>query len=220
MVGIGPGVMQGNVQNNPAGKYRIQWTREFGFEPAENGQYRASLQGGATVRMAGMGEITASDRLDAAGRLAEEGRIFAWLSPITKMPAPSNVATIRPVSVQVAQGKPELPTGPRDGRAGTDANPAGPNSTGPNSTGSENWQLERVLAQGNVRIDVPQLDGATDKLEVWVERPQATAAAIDPGARPRPPTIRSNRSRASLARIRSRIRRSVLPCGPAAFRSS
>jgi hypothetical protein len=37
------------------------------------------------------------------------------------------------------------------------------------------WQVDRVMAKGDVVIDSPQLAGATGKLEAWIERPKAVA---------------------------------------------
>ncbi len=161
VLGLGPGVMQANAPDNPAAKYWVQWTREFRFEPAEHGQHVALLDGGATVRVANMGEVKANDRQATGGRLVQSGRIFAWMTPLKKAAQPAAVAVMKPVAMQ---------------------NPPPVNrEPGSNIT----WQLERVLAEGDVEIDVPQLAGSTRKLEAWVERPQASPAAGDqppPGA--------------------------------------
>jgi hypothetical protein len=167
--GVGPGVMQGAAPGTPPAKYRIQWTREFRFEPAEAGQYVATLYGGATVRVANLGEISANDRTDADGRLVEEGRISTWVTPIRDEPNARHVAAFRQVSVQPAEAAPEgAPVAAPLGAA--DADPMD----------GAKWQLERVLAEGIVAVDVPQLEGRTNKLEVWIERPLAT----EPGGPP------------------------------------
>lgn len=150
LVASGTGVMRGVVGGKSPGNYQIQWTRELHFEPAEGGQYVAALKGGATVRVPEMGEITAHDRTDAAGRIVEEGAIFAWATPLPQPP----------------QAAP-------------------PGSNGAPAPGEAKWQIERVLAQGVVIVDVPQLNATTRKLEVWIERPQVAAAA--PGAAGQPP---------------------------------
>ncbi|MBI3838512.1 MAG: hypothetical protein HY288_11345 [Planctomycetia bacterium] len=134
MVALGPGVMTGNMPNDPANKYKIQWTRECRFEPA-GAQQVASLRGGAKVRFEQMGEIAADE-------------IFAWLSP-KQRPQTDRGPVVKTVSVRAAS-----------------------ETTTP-ATANNGWQIERVLAQGNVLIDAPQLSGATAKLEAWIERPHA-----------------------------------------------
>jgi len=173
MSALGPGVMQGSTPGNPLGKFQIQWVREMRFEPAENGQYVASLVGGAKVRMAGLGEITAEDRLDAEGRLVEQGKIFAWATPLKKPtldPRAAAVRAPRPAIRQVAmQVDPNANVAPP-------IQPAGGAGKSPGE--GDSWQVERVLAQGHVVIDVPQLDGVTGKLEAWVERPKVEAGSL------------------------------------------
>jgi hypothetical protein len=190
LVGIGPGVMQGVAPGTPPSKYQIQWTSEMRFEPAESGQYVASLHGGATVRVPNMGEVTANDRLDAQGRLVEQGRIFAWVTPLKETPpAAKQVVAARPVSMQVPASPPGVPAD--QGGQDTADEPGG------------KWQLERVLAQGNVIVDVPQLNATTGKLEVWIERPPAAAdpappqAVPPPGGAPQPDSTPQSRQPAS-----------------------
>ena len=175
MAALGPGVMQGSTPGNPLGKFQIQWVREMRFEPAENGQYVASLVGGAKVRMAGLGEITADDRLDTEGRLVEQGKIFAWATPLKKPvldPRAAAARTARPAIRQVAmQVDPNANVAP----------PIQPASGTGNAPGDgDSWQVERVSAQGHVVIDVPQLDGVTGKLEAWVERPKVEPGSLAP----------------------------------------
>ena len=83
---IGPGIMQRNLPQDPAGRYDAAWAREFRFEPA-GAQHVASLRGAATVRFAQMGKITADE-------------ILAWVSA---KPADS--------SAPVVQSPGALPTG-------------------------------------------------------------------------------------------------------------
>lgn len=153
IVGLGQGVMQGLTPGDQANKFLVRWTREFRFEPTEGGQYVASLHGGASVRMPNFGEITANDRLDAQGKLIQEGEIFAWATPVKSLPASDQVA-IRPVSLQNGAPNPQ---------------PAKPPS--------DKWQIDRLLAQGSVVVSTPQLDANTGKIEVWVERPTPTTPA-------------------------------------------
>ncbi len=155
IAGLGQGVMQGVAPGESGGKFLIRWTRQFRFEPAENGQYVASLHGGANVRMPEMGEITANDRVDAQGNLVQEGEIFVWATPVKAPAARDQVAVVRPVAMQNGG-----------------ANPRQPNAAPP----ADQWQVERVLAQGNVAVNTPQLDANTGKIEVWVERPTAVPA--------------------------------------------
>ncbi len=166
IAGLGQGVMQGVAPGESGSKFLIRWTREFRFEPAEDGQYVASLHGGANVRMPGLGEITANDRVDAQGNLVQEGEIFAWATPIKAPPTREQVAVVRPVAMQNGGANPGQP----------DAAPA-----------ADKWQIERVLAQGNVTVNTPQLDATTGKIEVWVERPTAAPAAQAPGTAGAPP---------------------------------
>ncbi len=128
LMAIGPGVMQGQVPNDPAGKYQVQWAREFRFEP-EGTQHVAKLLGDAKVWYPQMGQIEAKE-------------IFAWLTP---KPAPPGAA------------------------------PSG---------GSQSWQLERLLARGNVTIDARQLAGQMAELDATVERPQIAAAPAADGQAP------------------------------------
>ncbi|MEX2113260.1 MAG: hypothetical protein WD845_08750 [Pirellulales bacterium] len=160
IVGLGQGVMQGVAPGAAGNKFLVRWTREFRFEPTEGGQYVASLHGGANVRMPELGEITANDRLDAQGKLLQEGEIFVWATPLKAPPTSERVAVVRPVAL-------------RNG---------GPDPIQPNSApAADKWQIDRVLAQGSVAVSTPQLDANTGKIEVWVER--ATAAPT-PGAPP------------------------------------
>jgi hypothetical protein len=157
--GLGQGVMQGIAPGDEANKFLVRWTREFRFEPTEGGQYVASLHGGASVRMPNFGEITANDRLDAQGKLLQEGEILAWATPV-KAPPTSDQVAIRPVSLQ-------------------NGNP----NAAPPKPQSESWQIDHLLAQGSVVVSTPQLDANTGKIEVWVERP-TTAAATPATATP------------------------------------
>ncbi len=156
ILGLGQGVMQGVTPGDEANKFLVRWTREFRFEPTEGGQYVASLHGGASVRMPNFGEITANDRLDAQGKLLQEGEIFAWATPVKAPPASDQVA-IRPVSVQ---------------NGGSHSAPATPPA--------DQWQIDRLLAQGSVVVSTPQLDANTGKIEVWVERPTSAAQPTAP----------------------------------------
>jgi hypothetical protein len=52
------------------------------------------------------------------------------------------------------------------------ASPAASTADPANPTGRDVWLLDRVLAQGNVQIDVPQLLGNTTKLEATIDRTQ------------------------------------------------
>lgn len=140
---IGPGIMQRNLPNDPAGRYDAAWAREFRFEP-DGPQHVATLRGAATLHGSQMGKITADE-------------IFAWLTPQAAPPA---------------------------------------GGAGPAPGANNGWQFERALAQvypqksadsqEPVKIKSPQLQATTDRLEVWVERPAATAAAGPTGAAPEP----------------------------------
>jgi hypothetical protein len=99
-------------------------------------------------------------RFDQMGEIAAE-EIFAWLSP--KPQPPGN----RGPAVKTVSTRP-------------DSAAVGPAPT------SNGWQLDRVLAQGNVIVDSPQLRGATAKLEAWIERPQASSALPEDDPRQAP----------------------------------
>ncbi len=169
LTAMGPGVVQGNLPNNPAGKYHAEWSRQFRFEPA-GAEHVASLHGGAEVRFAGMGEVTANDRYDVEGKIVEEGQIQAWLFPAKTAPQSDRVATIKTVSLQNS----------------TDAGGQSPliGAGGGPAAGGETWQIQRVLAQGAVVIDSPQLTGTMGKLEAVIERPKAGAEPAPPAASP------------------------------------
>ena len=95
-------------------------------------------------------------RFDQMGEIAAD-EIFAWLTP--KPPSSDNRGpTVKTVSTRPA-----------------------PETTAP-AAANNGWQIERMLALGNVIIDAPQLNGATARLEAWVERPVVSAplAAGDP----------------------------------------
>jgi hypothetical protein len=56
---------------------------------------------------------------------------------------------------------------------------------------NDQWQVERVLAQGDVVIDSPQLAGVTGKLEAWIDRPKTVAVAQAAEADPAKPQQKS-----------------------------
>lgn len=162
LVALGPGVLQGNLPSSPLGKYDASWSREFRFEP-DGQQHRASLNGNAAVRFAGMGNIKADE-------------IAAWVTPVPEVPVPK--AKIRAVSRPVSDAGGDGATAQGNGEAQAVATPA--------ARGSDRWQLERILALVNpdqnggqraVVIDTPQLHGVTGRLEANVLRPQVDASA-------------------------------------------
>ena len=195
LVATGPGVMRGVAPGDSPAEYQVQWTREVRFEPAEGEQYVASLRGGATVRVSDLGEVTAGDVLGKDGRIVEEGRIVAWVTPLSQPAHSQPVARVVPASMH----RP-LP-GPANAGARVGAHGIAPPSatlgpthrtlrkpviaaaddasterqTGPPPGRGTKWQIDRVMAQGNVEVDVPQLDAKTRKLEVWIDRLKQTA---------------------------------------------
>ncbi|MEX0676867.1 MAG: hypothetical protein WD063_07310 [Pirellulales bacterium] len=76
LAAFGPGVIHGNLPNDPAGKYVAQWARELRFEP-DGPLERVTLRGATVLEIAQMGTITADE-------------VFAWLS--RKPPAPNRPA--------------------------------------------------------------------------------------------------------------------------------
>ena len=66
LVALGPGVINGNLPKDAAGKYSARWARELRFEP-DGPLQRATLRGTAEVRFGIMGTIVADE-------------IFAWLN--------------------------------------------------------------------------------------------------------------------------------------------
>jgi len=185
LVATGPGVMRGVAPGDSPTEYHIQWTRELRFEPTEGEQYVASLRGGATVRVGGLGEIAANDRVGKDRRMIEEGRIHAWVTPIAEGPPAGRVARVQSVSTQTVSA------GPRQ-QIGRQA---------PTSTGGTKWQIERVLAEGDVTVDVPELDAATRKLEVWIERPKPIAG---PPTGPQAPPVKDGPAPAGRTKPASR----------------
>jgi hypothetical protein len=162
LVALGPGFIQGNLPNDPEGKYDAKWSREFRFEP-EGTQHRAAVIGEASVRFVQMGTITADE-------------IFAWLTPKN----PPAAAPAIPGATQIATENPN-PNSP----AAPAASPVAPGQAppGPTEPMAGGWQLERLLARvyqdkklrsvGDVVIASPQMHGVTGQLEAVVERPPA-----------------------------------------------
>ncbi|HEV3136963.1 MAG TPA: hypothetical protein VGZ26_03650, partial [Pirellulales bacterium] len=101
-------------------------------------------------------------RFDKMGEIAAD-EIFAWLSP-KPQPTDRRGLAVKTVSTRPATG-----------------------ASGPTPT-NNGWQLDRVLAQGNVVIDAPQLHGVTAKLEAWMERPQASTAPSGDDPQQAPPS--------------------------------
>jgi len=71
---FGPGVIQGNLPNDPTGKFAASFARELRFEP-EGSQYRVMLRGATAIQIGQMGEIKADE-------------VFAWLSRKPKPAGP------------------------------------------------------------------------------------------------------------------------------------
>ncbi len=75
VVAQGPGVLIGSLPSDPAGNYRVEWGREFRFEP-DGALQVARLLGAAKVWYPQMGTLTAQE-------------ISAWMTPV---PAHDDVA--------------------------------------------------------------------------------------------------------------------------------
>lgn len=72
LAAFGPGVIYGNLPNDPGEKYVAQWARELRFEP-DGPLERATLRGATVLQIGQMGTITADE-------------VFVWLS--RKSPPP------------------------------------------------------------------------------------------------------------------------------------
>jgi hypothetical protein len=66
LAAFGPGVIRGNLPNDPAATYVAQWARELRFEP-DGPHQRVMLRGATMIRFGAFGTITADE-------------VFAWLS--------------------------------------------------------------------------------------------------------------------------------------------
>ncbi len=153
LTAFGPGVIHGNLPNDPAGKYKASWARELRFVP-DGSLYRASLRGAATINIGQMGEITADE-------------VFAWLSKSPK-PAPPQVAQQGPFKPAAHQ----LPAG---GAPNSDAWQI-------ERVVARRYQTaDSPQSQGDVKIDSTQLHAVTNLLEVIVAR-QPTSPAPQTGA--------------------------------------
>lgn len=169
LVAMGPGVLQGNVPNDPQGNYDAKWAREFRFEPAEGTQHRAALVGSAVVRFPQMGMIHADE-------------IFAWLIPTD--PPPDPAPKVNPVSSASATAN--------------SADPAEPTAGGGwqlERMLARVYQEKAAKSQGHVVFDSSRLHGVTGQLEARVLRPPAAPAnpnqappekAVQPQASPQP----------------------------------
>ncbi len=95
IVAMGPGWLQGDMPKDTSGKYLVEWTREFRYEPQGRHEV-ASLHGGASVRFGPMGIITAKNRFDSMGKMVEEGQVFAWMTVTKPAPMPANTPAAPP----------------------------------------------------------------------------------------------------------------------------
>ncbi|HTU23795.1 MAG TPA: hypothetical protein VMF30_00270, partial [Pirellulales bacterium] len=157
----GPGTLQGASPRNPSGLYAAQWSHQLRVEPLV-GEQLVIVQGGAMVKLTDLGPRAADGSPQTGTLWADE--IRAWLittptsavtaaQPAAPAAGPARHETIQTVAVRTPGAAP--PPGPRD-------------ETRP----------KRVLAQGAVRVESPQLIGATGQLDaIFVLTPPLAAGA-------------------------------------------
>jgi hypothetical protein len=150
----GPGTLQGASPGNAAGRYFAQWSHQLRVEPLV-GEQLITIIGGAKVSMSDLGSRAADGSPQSGTLWADE--IKAWL-------------TSAPTGDPARKGS-ALPT--------TGRSPAAAGAGGA-SMGTEQARIKRVLAQGAVRVESPQLVGATGQLDaIFVTVPVASG---DPAA--------------------------------------
>lgn len=179
----GPGWLQGAVAADPAQKYQAQWSEELRLRPFEQFQI-VSLIGAASVRYSTMGKLSADE-------------IHVWLAdaPLPAQPtAQRRRLSVRTVAYRQSAGD----AGVEPGAAGLPAEARATNR-GPAAGSAAPWsglktrpvEPDRMLAQGQVRIDSPRLSGAVGRLEVRFARSGAASGGNGSAERvePLPPDV-------------------------------
>ncbi|HEX4147248.1 MAG TPA: hypothetical protein VHY91_27370 [Pirellulales bacterium] len=158
----GPGTLQGAPARNPSGRYLALWSRQLLVEPLV-GEQMVTLLGGAKVSMADMAPRSADGAPQSGTLWADE--IRTWLTSPSSSGAP-------PTTAQAAapRGGPVQHTTIRKPGVVLTAAPNEPEVTRP----------KRILAQGAVRVESPQLIGATGQLDaIFVPTPPLAAGEAD-----------------------------------------
>jgi hypothetical protein len=164
----GPGTLQGAPARNPSGRYFAQWSRELRVEPLV-GEQLVTLVGGAKVSLADMGPRSADGAPQPGTLWADE--IRAWLTS----PPPSGAEPgARPAAAPAAGA------GAARGGAVAHTTIRKPGA-GPAPDEREVTRPKRVLAQGAVRVESPQLIGATGQLDaIFVPTPPLAGDTTGP----------------------------------------
>lgn len=158
----GPGWLQGAMKDRPQEKYQAQWTKELRMRPQEQ-LHVVSILGAAQVRYSELGALAADE-------------IHLWLAE-TQKPPRTTPATAQVVTANYAPGY--APGSIRDDfRADESPSPGGAvpqkksePTDASDALNADDLQVvpDRMMAEGNVRIDSPQLTGGTRRLEVWFQ---------------------------------------------------
>jgi lipopolysaccharide export system protein LptA len=152
----GPGSLQGAMEEHPNQKYQAHWKTELRMRPQDQTQV-VSLVGEAQVRYSEMGALS-----------AEEIHLWMVETPkVQRLPATAEVVTTNysPGSIK----PPADSVKPQSLPIGNQKPPA------------MQLLLDRMMAQGDVAIDSPQLTGGTKRLEIWFQQSSSESASSSSG---------------------------------------
>ena len=158
----GPGWLQGAVDDKPNQKYQAQWSKELRMRPQEQTQV-VTLSGSAQVRYSEMGALAADE-------------IHLWLLE-TKDAVKTPAGLHQVVTANYAPGS--IKEGPGNVVPAVGGPPLKRSATNRKT----NIIPDRLMAQGSVSIDSPQLTGGARRLEVWFQQASADSAggSVSPG---------------------------------------
>jgi len=167
----GPGTLQGTSPRNPSNRYAAQWSHQLRVEPLV-GEQLVTLLGGAMVKLTDMGSRSADGAPQSGTLWADE--IRTWLaSPPPGAAEPGALPARAPAAAAVGAARGGAVQHTTIRKPGT-----GPAGAAPDE---RETRPKRVLAQGAVRVESPQLIGATGQLDaIFVPMPPLVGGEAGP----------------------------------------